>query len=270
MAIRDITLGQYYPKESKIHRLDARTKIIATVVYLVSLFLVTNYTGFIIAGICLAIAVKISGVPFKFISKGLKPVLFLIVFTMVINAFATPGTAIFTVWKLTLTVEGVERALFMAIRLILLIFGSSLLTLTTKPIQLTDGLEKLFAPLRIIGVPAHELAMMMTIALRFIPTLLEETDKIMKAQTSRGADFESGNIKDRAKGLVPLLVPLFVSAFRIAGDLAMAMESRCYRGGSGRTRMNEIHFTKSDVFAFILLVIYLGVIIVSRNIAWLI
>ncbi len=270
MAIRDITLGQYYPRESVIHSLDARTKIIATLVYLVSLFLVKNYIGFAIGAVCLIIVVKLSKVPFKFISKGLKPVLVLIIFTMVLNAFATPGTVIWSFWKLKLTREGIERAAFMAIRLVLLIFGSSLLTLTTKPIQLTDGLEKLFTPLKLVGLPAHELAMMMTIALRFIPTLLEETDKIMKAQTARGADFESGNIKERAKGLVPLLVPLFVSAFRIAGDLAMAMEARCYSGGAGRTRMNEAKLEGRDALAFILMAVYLGIIIYSRSLVWLI
>lgn len=270
MAIRDITLGQFYPRESIIHKLDARTKIIGTLVYLVSLFCVKNYAGFLLAAIALFAVVKLSGVPFKFITKGLKPIMVLIIFTMLINAFATPGTVVWSIWKLKLTIEGINRAVFMAIRLGLLIFGSSLLTLTTKPIQLTDGLEKLFTPLRWIGIPAHELAMMMTIALRFIPTLLEETDKIMKAQTARGADFESGNLKDRAKALVPLLVPLFVSAFRIAGDLAMAMEARCYKGGNGRTRMNEIHFTKSDFISFLLLAIYLGIIIAMRYLVWLI
>ena len=265
MAIRDITLGQYYPEESKIHSLDGRTKIIATIAYLVSLFCIKNYFGFAIAAIALFAAVKISKVPFKFIAKGLKPILVLIIFTMIVNAFATPGTEIFTVWKLTMTYEGVNRAIFMAIRLMLLIFGSSLLTLSTKPIQLTDGLEKLFSPLKLVGLPAHELAMMMTIALRFIPTLLEETDKIMKAQTARGADFESGNLKERAKALVPLLVPLFVSAFRIASDLAMAMEARCYRGGAGRTKMNEARFRSNDLVAAVLLIIYFVVIILLRQ-----
>ena len=264
MAIKDITLGQFYPKESKIHSLDARTKIIGTVVYLVALFLVNNFLGFAIAALALVTVVAISKVPFKFISKGLKPIMILIIFTMLVNMFATPGEVIFTIWKLKLTKEGIIRAIFMAIRLVLLIFGSSLLTLTTKPIELTDGLERLMLPLRVIGLPAHELAMMMTIALRFIPTLLDETDKIMKAQSSRGADFESGNLIERAKGLVPLLVPLFVSAFRIAGDLAMAMEARCYRGGDGRTRMNEMKFGKADLISFIILVVYLAVIILTR------
>ena len=264
MAIKDITLGQFYPKESKIHSLDARTKIIGTIVYLVALFLVNSFLGFAIAALALIGVVAISKVPVKFITKGLKPIMILIIFTMLVNMFATPGEVIFTIWKLKLTKEGIIRAIFMAIRLVLLIFGSSLLTLTTKPIELTDGLERLMSPLRVIGLPAHELAMMMTIALRFIPTLLDETDKIMKAQSSRGADFESGNLIERAKGLVPLLVPLFVSAFRIAGDLAMAMEARCYRGGDGRTRMNEMKFGKADLISFIILVVYLAVIILTR------
>ena len=262
MAIRDITLGQYYPGESKIHTLDPRTKIIATLVYLVSLFLVDSYIGFAFAGLCFVAAVKVSKAPFKFILKGLKPILFIIVFTAFINLFMTPGEIIWQWSFLKLTHEGIYRAGFMAIRLILLILGSSLLTLTTKPISLTDGLERLMAPLRKIGLPAHELAMMMTIALRFIPTLLEETDKIMKAQSARGADFESGNLIQRAKSIVPILVPLFVSAFRIAGDLAMAMEARCYRGGEGRTRMNAMKFSKTDCSAFLILAVYLAVVIV--------
>lgn len=260
-----MTLGQYYPGESAIHRLDARTKIIATVVYLAALFCVKNFEGFALAALILFATVRSSGVPFKFISKGLKPILFLIIFTMVINAFATPGTVIWSFWKLKLSSEGLRRALFMAVRLVLLIFGSSLLTLATKPIELTDALERLFAPMRAVGLPAHEIAMMMTIALRFIPTLLEETDKIMKAQTSRGADFESGNLRERAKGLVPLLVPLFVSAFRIAADLAMAMEARCYRGGTGRTRMHAMKFKRSDIAAFVLMAAFFALIIFSRR-----
>ncbi len=264
MAIKDITLGQYYPKESQIHNLDARTKIIGTIVYIVSLFCVRSFLGFAIAAAALVTVVAVSQVPFKFITKGIKPILVLIIFTMIINMFATPGEVIFTIWKLRLTKEGLIRAVFMAVRLILLIFGSSVLTLTTKPIQLTDGLEKLLSPLQLIGLPAHELAMMMTIALRFIPTLLDETDKIMKAQTSRGADFESGNIIERAKGLIPLLVPLFVSAFRIAADLAMAMEARCYKGGKGRSRMHEVKFKLCDLIAFIILATYLAIIIFTR------
>ncbi|MBR4150247.1 MAG: energy-coupling factor transporter transmembrane protein EcfT [Firmicutes bacterium] len=265
MAIRDITLGQYYPAESAVHRLDPRTKILGTLVFLVSLFLVKNFTGFAFAALCLAAVVKVSGIPFKFMSRGLKPIIFLIVLTVAINMFSIPGTVIWSWWKLTLTVEGVQRAVFMAVRLIMLIFGSSLLTLTTKPIQLTDGMEAYLAPLSKIGVPSHEIAMMLSIALRFIPTLLEETDKIMKAQTARGADFESGKLRERARALVPLLVPLFVSAFRIAGDLAMAMEARCYHGGEGRTRMNGMRFRRGDLIAALLLALFVVITIIIRN-----
>lgn len=248
-----------------MHRLDPRTKIIGTLAFLVSLFLVKNFPGFALAAAFLAALIFISGVPFKFMVRGLKPILFLIIFTMLINLFMTTGTALLTLGPLVITNEGLYRASFMALRLILLIFGSSLLTLVTKPITLTDGMERLLSPMNSLGLPSHELAMMMTIALRFIPTLLEETDKIMKAQTARGADFESGNIIKRAKGLIPLLVPLFISAFRIAADLAMAMESRCYRGGSGRTRMNGMSFSRKDAVAVGLLLIYILVVVYSRG-----
>lgn len=267
MAIRDITLGQYYPAESVIHRLDPRTKIMGTLVFLVCLFLVKNFTGFAFAALCLAAVVKASGIPFKFMSRGLKPIILLIVLTVIINMFSGQGTVIWSWWKLSLTVEGVQRAVFMAIRLIMLIFGSSLLSLTTKPIQLTDGMEAYLAPFAKLGLPSHEIAMMLSIALRFIPTLLEETDKIMKAQTARGADFESGKLTQRAKALIPLLVPLFVSAFRIAGDLAMAMEARCYHGGEGRTRMNGMKFKRADLIAALLLAAFVAATIVIRGLA---
>lgn len=269
MAIRDITLGQYYPGDSAIHRLDPRVKILATLVFLVSLFVVKSYSMFVVAALFLAILIKISTVPFSFMARGLKAVMLLIVLTMVVNLFFTPGEAVITIWKIKITNEGIYRAFFMAIRLVLLIFGSSLLTLTTKPIALTDGLERLMAPLSKIGVPSHEIAMMMTIALRFIPTLMDETDKIMKAQTARGADFENGNLKEKAKALIPLLVPLFVSAFRIAADLAMAMEARCYHGGDGRTRMNEMKLRKADAVAIIVVLIYLALIIAGGKLTML-
>lgn len=262
MAIRDLTLGQYFPAESPIHSLDPRVKIISALLYLVSLFLVKSMPVFILPVVFIAIVITISKVPFKFMTKGLKAIVFLIILTAVVNAFCTPGHVIFSIWKLNLTVEGIQRAVFMAVRLVLLIFGSSLLTLTTKPIALTDGLERLMKPLSKIGVPSHEIAMMMTIALRFIPTLLEETDKIMKAQQARGADFENGSLKEKAKALIPLLVPLFVSAFRIAGDLAMAMEARCYHGGEGRTRMNEMKLRASDAAASAIVLVYFAAIIV--------
>ena len=264
--IRDITLGQYYPGDSMIHRLDARTKIIATLLYIIELFVVNNFWGFLIAAAALFAVIAVSRVPLKFIFRGLTAVFVIIAFTFLLNLFMVDGRVLWH-WKfLTITYEGVSRAFFMAVRLVLLIIGSSILTLTTKPIELTDGLEKLLKPFSKIGLPSHEIALMMTIALRFIPTLMEETDKIIKAQQARGADFESGNILQRAKSLIPILVPLFVSSFRIAQDLALAMEARCYRGGDGRTRMKEIRFRRGDALAAVLMVLFLAVIIASRYI----
>lgn len=263
--IRDITLGQYYPGNSWIHRLDARIKIIWTFVYIISLFLIKDFWGYITILITLALIIGVSRVPLKFILKGLKPIFLIIVFTFTINMFMTKGTPLVKLGFLTITEEGLYNAVFMGVRLVLLIIGSSLLTLVTKPINLTDGIEKLLSPGQKIGVPAHELAMMMTIALRFIPTLLEETDKIMKAQMARGADFESGNIMKRAKSLIPLLVPLFISAFRIAQDLAMAMEARCYRGGSHRTRMNGMKLKKKDAVAVVIMILYLAAVILQAQ-----
>ena len=261
--IRDITLGQYYASDSPIHRLDPRTKILSAIIFIVELFLVKNFLGFVICGIALAIVVALSKVPLSFILRGMKPIIIILAFTFLLNIFMIDGEVIWS-WKfLKITVEGIYRACFMGIRLIMLIIGSSLLTLTTKPIALTDGLEKLMWPLSKIGVPAHEIAMMMSIALRFIPTLLQETDKIMKAQQARGADFESGNIIQRAKALIPILIPLFISAFHIASDLAMAMEARCYRGGKGRTRMNAIHFGGNDILAVIFMMMVFALVILS-------
>ncbi|HHX13871.1 MAG TPA: energy-coupling factor transporter transmembrane protein EcfT [Clostridiales bacterium] len=264
--LRDITLGQYYPGTSVIHRLDPRLKIVGTFIFLISLFLVRNFIGFGIAVGFLALQIAISRVPLSFIFKGLKPVFLIILFTVVVNMFMTRGEPILQWWIISLTKEGLYRAGFMGLRLVLLIIGSSLLTLTTKPISLTDGIEKLLSPFRGVGLPAHELAMMMTIALRFIPTLLEEADKIMKAQMARGADFESGNLLQRAKSLIPLLVPLFISAFRIAQDLAMAMEARCYRGGDARTRMHAMTFSWRDAVAAICLVAFVAVIVVQSHV----
>ena len=262
--IRDITLGQYYPGDSAVHRLDARTKIIATLLYIIELFVVNNFWGFLIAAAALFAVIAVSRVPLKFIFRGLTAVFLIIAFTFVLNLFMVEGRVLWH-WKfLTITYEGVHRAFFMAVRLVLLIIGSSVMTLTTKPVELTDGLEKLLKPFSKIGLPSHEIALMMTIALRFIPTLMEETDKIIKAQQARGADFESGNLLQRAKSLIPILVPLFVSSFRIAQDLALAMETRCYRGGGGRTRMNEIKFRRGDAVAAILMVLFLAEIIASR------
>ena len=259
--IRDITLGQYYPGESVIHKLDARVKIIATLLFIVELFIVDNFIGFLLAGGALAAVILLSKVPFSYIVRGLKPIILILCFTFALNMFMIDGTVLVKLGFLKITREGLETAVFMAVRLILLLLGSSMLTLCTRPLSLTDGIERLLSPLKKIGVPAHEIAMMMTIALRFIPTLLEETDKIMKAQQARGADFETGNLIQRAKSLVPILVPLFVSAFRIAQDLAMAMEARCYRGGDQRTRLHEMKLKKKDYVAILLLAVFLAAII---------
>ena len=258
--IRDITIGQYYQAQSPIHRLDPRTKIIATLVYIVGLFVVKSFWGLGFTTLVLAAVIAVSRVPLSFILRGLKPIFIIILFTFVLNAFMYDGEVLVKIWVLTITKEGLTQAVFMAARLVLLILGSSMMTLTTKPIELTDGIESLLSPLRKIGVPAHELAMMMSIALRFIPTLLEETDKIMKAQQARGADFETGNILRRAKSLMPILVPLFISAFR----MAMAMEARCYRGGDGRTRMKPMHFEKRDAAAAVLTAAFLAAVILER------
>jgi energy-coupling factor transport system permease protein len=263
--LRDITLGQYYPGNSVIHKLDPRVKIIATFLLILELFFVNDFIGYLIIIAFIVAVVYVAKIPPKFIFKGLKPIFFIIIFTFGINMFMTQGTVIFSFGFLEITKEGLRQALFMGSRLILLIIGSSLLTLATKPISLTDGIEKLLNPLKKIGVPAHELALMMTIALRFIPTLLEETDKIMKAQMARGADFESGNLFNRAKSLIPLMVPLFISAFRIAQDLAMAMEARCYRGGDNRTRMNGMKLKSIDLVATVLLILFLGLVIAQSR-----
>ena len=256
--IRDITLGQYFPGESAIHRLDPRTKIIGTMLYLISLFVVDSFLGFGVALIFLGLCIKISGVPLKFMLKGLKPIFMIMLFTFVLNMFMTPGELLVALGPLKITVEGVYNAFFMVARLALLIIGSSLMTLTTKPISLTDGIERLLSPLQKIGVPAHELAMMMSIALRFIPTLSEETEKIMNAQKARGADFSSGGLLQRAKALIPILIPLFVSAIGRAFDLASAMECRCYHGGEGRTRLRVLKYQWFD-FATMLLMVAFGV-----------
>ncbi len=257
--LRDITIGQYYQTESILHKMDPRVKLGGTVLYIISLFLFENFLGYLIAMIFLAIIIKLSKVPLKFMIKGMKTIILLLLITVVFNLFLTPGTALVSIWKLTITVEGLRMATSMAIRLTLLIIGSSVMTLTTTPNHLTDGMEKMMRPLKVIKVPVHEVAMMMSIALRFIPILLEETDKIMKAQIARGADFENGNLIKRAKALVPLLVPLFISAFRRANDLAMAMEARCYRGGEGRTKMKPLCYKKHDYIAYGCILFYLVV-----------
>lgn len=257
--LRDITLGQYYKTDSFIHRLDPRVKLVATIAYIISLFAFKGIVGYLLAALFLAIAIKASHVPFKYMVKGMKAIVFLLMITMVFNLFLTPGEPLITIWKLSITKEGLKFAIYMAIRLCFLIIGSSVMTLTTTPNQLTDGMESLLKPLKKIKVPVHEIAMMMSIALRFIPILLEETDKIMKAQIARGADFETGSVAKRAKNMIPLLVPLFISAFRRANDLAMAMEARCYRGGDFRTKMKPLIYTKQDIFTYVYILVYLVV-----------
>ena len=265
--IRDITLGQYYPGNSWVHKLDPRVKIIATLLFLIELFIVNDFIGFGIAAVVLGIVIAVSRVPLSFIVRGLKPILVLLLFTFALNIFMINGEVLWSWGFLHITREGIRTAVFMAVRLILLIIGSSMLTLCTRPLSLTDGIERLLSPFKKIGLPAHEIAMMMTIALRFIPTLLDETDKIMKAQMARGADFETGNLFARAKAMIPLLVPLFVSAFRRAGELAMAMEARCYHGGENRTRLRKLEITKNDyiaggaVLALMLLIVLEGVVV---------
>ena len=247
--IKNITLGQYYPGNSIIHRADPRVKILLTITYMALIFLVKSYTGYFIVTLFTILITVTAGIPFKYTLKGLKPVLVIIIFVTVINILTIKGKNILFEYKfIHIYAEGIETAVKMALRLSLLVISASLLTLTTTPILLTDGLEKLMEPLKPIGLPAHEIAMMMTIALRFIPTLLEETDKIMKAQASRGADFDTGNIVQRAKSFIPILVPLFISAFRRADDLAMAMEARCYRGSEGRTRMKQLKLSVADLY----------------------
>lgn len=257
--LRDITMGQYYQTESVIHRLDPRVKLAGTLLYIFSLFFFKNFIGYLIAVLFLALVIKLSHVPFRFMIKGMKAIVMLLLITVVFNLFLTPGEVLVSFWKLKITKEGLKMALTMAARLTMLIIGSSIMTLTTTPNNLTDGMEKGMRPLRVLHVPVHEMAMMMSIALRFIPILLEETDKIMKAQIARGADFESGNLIKRAKALVPLLVPLFISAFRRANDLAMAMEARCYRGGDGRTKMKPLIYQSRDRIAYLCIFCYLVV-----------
>ena len=261
--IRDITIGQYYPAQSPIHRLDPRVKIVCTLIFLISLFVQNSVLGYALAFVFLACMIHVSKVPAKFIGKGLKPIVILLLFTVAMNLFLTRGGAVLFHWGIiTITETGLRTSVFMAVRLVLLVAGSSLMTFTTTPNGLTDGLEKLLHPLNRIHVPVHEISMMMSIALRFIPILLEETDKIMKAQIARGSDFESGNIIQRAKAMIPILVPLFVSAFRRANDLAMAMEARCYHGGEGRTKMKPLKYHYQDRLAYAITLGYLIAIVV--------
>ena len=262
--LNNITMGQYYPVDSRVHRLDPRIKLILTIVFIIIVFLAKTFIGYTIILAFVFMTSRLACVPFRMLLRGLKPLRLIIILTFLLNLFFTAGETVWIeFWIIRITKEGFLQAFFYSLRLVFLVIGTSLLTLTTSPVSLSDAIEILLSPLKIIHFPAHELAMMMTIALRFIPTLLEETDKIMKAQMARGADFESGNLISRAKAMVPLLVPLFVSAFRRAGDLAMAMESRCYHGGEGRTRLRVLKITKNDWFACGIMAALLSLIILE-------
>lgn len=267
--LRDITLGQYFPGNSPIHRLDPRTKLLVLIVYIVALFVAKTWVSYLVCFGFLAACIYISKVPLKSIFRGLKPLVFILVFTGVLNIFFTPGnTVLVKWWVITITLEGVVRAVYMLIRIMMLVSATFLLTYTTSPISLTDGLESLLSPLKKLRFPVHELAMMMCIALRFIPTLIEETDKIMSAQRSRGADFESGKLMERVKALIPILVPLFIGAFRRADELATAMECRCYHGGEGRTKMKLLRYKRADFYAFALGLILLAGIFTLKHFGW--
>lgn len=262
--LRDITLGQYYPADSVIHKLDSRTKLFATLLFIISVFSFDGIVGFIVMTAFLFGVIALSKVPLSFMLRGLKAIMILLVIAGLFNLFLTPGQVLWSIWKIHITREGLRNAVLMTIRMVYLIMGSSVMTLTTTPNQLTDGLEKALKPLQKINVPVHEIAMMMSIALRFIPILIEETDKIMKAQMARGADFETGGLVKKAKNMVPLLVPLFVSAFRRANDLALAMEARCYVGGEGRTKMIPLVYHKVDRLAYVVVIAYFVLLMVIK------
>lgn len=262
--LQDITIGQYYPADSFIHRLDPRVKLAGTFLFIISVFLLHHPVSILLATGFLVVFILASKIPFSYIVRGLKPILVLLLITGVFNLIFTPGKIIWEFGIVTITLEGVINTGYMMIRLIYLVIGTSVMTLTTTPNRMTDGMEKLFAPLRHIKVPVHEIAMMMSIALRFIPILVEETDKIKKAQMARGADFETGSFIRKIKNMIPLLVPLFVSAWRRATDLAMAMESRCYHGGEGRTKMKPLTYTKTDYNTYVVIWIYFGLMILLR------
>ena len=259
--LKDITLGQYFPGDTVVHRLDPRTKLLMVIVYIVALFLAKWVISYAVMLAFLVTAVALSRIRPRALFKGLKPLLFIIIFTAIINVFYTKGDVLVQFWIFKITKEGIFNAVFMALRIMLLVAGTFMLTYTTSPISLTDGLESLLSPLKKIKLPVHELAMMMTIALRFIPTLIEETDKIMSAQKARGADMESGSLLQRIRALIPILIPLFVSSFRRAYELAMAMECRCYRGGEGRTRMKQLHLHQRDIGSLVIFLLMLGVVI---------
>ena len=262
--LKDITLGQYYPTKSVIHRMDPRVKLFGTILFIVTLFIAKNPVVYIIAAAFLFSCIRIAKIPVKYIMKGLKSIMVILGITLIFNLFLTEGHVLVRFWKFKITYEGILQAVYMGIRLVMLIMGSSLMTLTTTPNDLTDGLEKSLRFLNAVKFPVHEMAMMMSIALRFIPILMEETDKIMKAQMARGADFESGNFIKKVKAMVPILVPLFISAIRRAYDLATAMEARCYKGGKGRTKMKPLRYHKIDGIGYIVLFAYLGLIIAAK------
>ena len=257
--LRDITIGQYYSADSVIHSLDPRVKLFGVLLFIISLFTFGNIFSYCLATIILIVVITVSKIPFKYVIRGLKPLLILLLFTTVLNLFTTKGEVLIHIWKLSITKEGIFLAVHIFVRLMYLIIASSLLTLTTTPTRLTDAMEKVMRPLNKINVPVHEVAMMMSIALRFIPILVDETDKIMKAQSARCMDFEHGNVIKRLKNLVPLLIPLFISAIRRANDLALAMEARCYQGGEGRTKMRELKYVKTDYIAYGFICLYFAV-----------
>ncbi|MBQ7329325.1 MAG: energy-coupling factor transporter transmembrane protein EcfT [Oscillospiraceae bacterium] len=264
--LKDITLGQYFPGNSVIHRMDPRTKLVGLIIYIVALFTAASWVSYGIMLAFLIVMVALSKIPVKALLKGMKPLIFILIFTGLLNLLFNGGeTVLVAFWKITITLEGVIRAFFMVARILMLISATFLMTYTTSPIQLTDGLESLLSPLKKIRVPVHELAMMMCIALRFIPTLIEETDKIISAQKARGADFETGSVLKRVKALVPILVPLFISAFRRADELATAMECRCYQGGEGRTKMKLLRYRRRDYFAYLILLMLLSGVIVAAS-----
>ncbi len=264
--LKDITIGQYFPGNTIVHRMDPRVKILIVLLFILTLFMINSFYPYLLIVLFLIFSIKLTEIPLKIILRGIKPIIPIILITFTINVLFTKGEIIAKLGPIVISKEGLKQASFMAARLIFLILGSSLLTLTTSPISLTDGIEKLLNPFRKIGVPAHELAMMMTIALRFIPDLLEETDKIMKAQMARGADFESGNILRRAKNLIPLLVPLFINSLRRSEELAFAMDARCYRGGDNRTRLHELKLRQKDIIILIVTIAFFALIVSTRYI----
>ena len=263
--LKDITLGQFFPGTSVVHRLDPRTKLMMLVLYIVALFVASGWISYAVCFVFLAISIAVYHIPLKSIFRGLKPLVFILVFTGILNLFFTPGTPIFAVGPVSITWEGLAQAGKMMLRIMMLITATFLMTYTTSPIALTDGLESLLGPLKVVKVPVHELSMMMCIALRFIPTLIEETDKIMSAQKARGADFENGNLMEKVKALVPILVPLFISAFRRADELATAMECRCYQGGEGRTKMKLLRYRRNDYLVYLLGIVLVAGVIVMVN-----